>query len=140
MLTTLFQYAISKTIPWQDLHRVFGITELTVQDWMRYLTSATVLSTVETSITLSPAFAERILGVLSKIWMNLRADQSSQVVSMLKPLACIPTKKGMVTPTEAYLPKVTLFEDCTSKAESRTSIFLRAELRFSTYYYYSGKG
>lgn len=106
------QYAISRAIPWQDLHRVFGITELTVQDWVRHITSTEMLGNVATSITLSPTFSERILNVLAKLWMNLRGDQSLQIASILKCLPCIPTKKGMVLPGDAYLPKVTLFEDC----------------------------
>ena len=109
---TLRQYAISRVIPWQDLSRVFAISELSVQDWVRYLASPEVLQQPDTSITLSAAFAERVLGTLAKIWMNLRSEQSAFVISALKPLACIPTKKGMAAPGEAYLPKVTLFEDC----------------------------
>lgn len=85
-----------------------------MQDWVKYLASDQMLKTAETSITLSPAFSERVLSVLAKIWMNLRADQSSQIAAILRPLNCIPSKKGMVPPTEAYLPKVTLFDDCAS--------------------------
>lgn len=83
-----------------------------MQDWVRHLTSTSLLEEPDTSITLSPAFAERVLSVLAKIWMNLRSNESASVVAMLKPLPCIPTKKGMVVPSEAYLPNVTLFEDC----------------------------
>lgn len=60
---------------------------------------------------LSPAFAEKTLGVVAKILPNLKPDQAAQSIGILKEVACIPTKQGMKKPGEAYSPKVTLFED-----------------------------
>ena len=91
-------------------------------EWARYIVSKEMLSGVETSITLSAVFAERFLNVLAKVWPNLRPAEASQIISLLEPIACIPTKKGMHKPAESYLPKVDLFEDCEYSCQRKVRI------------------
>ena len=107
------QYLISKSIQHADLVRVFGWSELPILDWARFLTSAEMLRNPATSISLSPDFAEKVLLTLAKAWGNIPPTQASVIASTFQTVDCIPTKLGMKKPTEAYLQKVTLFEDCT---------------------------
>lgn len=94
-----------------DLQRTFGFTELSFADWTRFIVSKDMLIEPDTSITLSAVFSERYLTILAKVWPNLRPAEASQIVSLLEPVPCISTKKGMHKPAESYLPKVDLFED-----------------------------
>lgn len=107
-----WQYLVSKDIPWADLKRVFGLNELSLSEWVAHLVSIDILREVDTSITLSAVFSEKVLGTLARCWANVRVQETAEIIKMLQGVSCIPTKKGMSLPNEAYLPRVDLFDDC----------------------------
>jgi hypothetical protein len=90
----------------------FGWDELTLLDWVRHITSPTVLkSDIEHDITRSAPWAERVLGVLARTWNTLPEQQRTSIVALLVDKACIPTSSGFRVPGDAYMPSVNLFPD-----------------------------
>ncbi|KAG2182804.1 hypothetical protein INT44_005784, partial [Umbelopsis vinacea] len=82
----------------------FGWSELQVLDWVRHVFSNPELET-------SPKFAEKVLSVVSKSLTTQAKPNQDIIINLLKEKRCIPTKRGMKYPTEAYFPTVKLFED-----------------------------
>ena len=124
LLTFSLKYAVSRNLANADLTRVFGLTELSVPEWIKYLRSPQMLSDVDHSLTLSATFAEKVLLTIAKVWGNTPPSQANDIVTQLTHVACIPTKKGMHLPPEAYLPKVTLFDDCESTSASQPALLI----------------
>lgn len=106
-------YEVSKDIPAADMHRVFGWSELTVATWVSHVASLSRQkdASVETSLQMSPIFAEKVLGILARSWGSLSVQQQSAIIDTLKEMQCIPTRKGIQKPSDAYFPNVSLFED-----------------------------
>ncbi|KZT61430.1 hypothetical protein CALCODRAFT_9895 [Calocera cornea HHB12733] len=102
-------YSISKLLPVDRLTNLFGWTELKLVDWLRFIASPD--RDVETNISLSPAFAERVLTLTARGWQTTSDTVKASVVEILQPTSCIPTTKGMQKPTEAYFPTAHIFED-----------------------------
>lgn len=88
----------------------FGWVELPAEAWIRYLLEFNQ-RTVGKSLTKDPEFATQVLKVVSKQWDQLRAQQRTDVVTLLQPHTVMPTKNGMQTPQQTYHPNVKLFED-----------------------------
>ena len=65
----------------------------------------------ETDIRSSPAFAEKVLGMLARAWGSLGANQQTAISLELAAVSCIPTKAGFRKPNEAYFEKNELFDD-----------------------------
>jgi hypothetical protein len=106
-------FSVSKHLSADSLGSLFGWKELSVVDWVSYLASPagqTVLPP-DHNLTISPVFAERVLGILARAWPSSSKDQLSQLATLLGGSTCIPTNLGMRKPKEAYLPSVNLFPD-----------------------------
>lgn len=73
-------------------------------EWVRHIISNPDLET-------SPKFAERVLSVVSKSINTQPKPIHEMIINLLKEKRCVPTKRGMKCPTEAYFPTVKLFED-----------------------------
>lgn len=78
--------------------------ELTLLDWVRFIATHTDLSQ-------APAFAEKILGVISRALPNISGVDQKSVCDVLSKVACVPTKYGMKLPADAYFNTVKLFDD-----------------------------
>ncbi|PWN24508.1 hypothetical protein BDZ90DRAFT_244782 [Jaminaea rosea] len=106
-------YEVSKSFSGSELTGVYGWTELSLPAWLAHL--ATISSTeackAEENVQLSPTFAERVLGIVSRSWGNLSASQQGEATTILQGLSCVPTRKGMLPPQQAYFSSVSLFED-----------------------------
>ncbi|KAI9250278.1 hypothetical protein BY458DRAFT_559759 [Sporodiniella umbellata] len=99
-------FSISKNFTFQELTSYFGnMTELTVFQWAHYMYED------KPELQKSPEQAERVLGIISKNFSNLSSKSENELVSMLKPKSCIPTRFGMKMPEEAYFLNVNLFDD-----------------------------
>ena len=101
-------FSTAKTLPIDKLQSALGFKELTVPKWLAHLASD---ATSASSIQVSPALAERVLGILGKSWNGLSPAAQSAVFGTLSDKSVIPTRSGMSRPGEAYHPKVSLFPD-----------------------------
>lgn len=108
-------YAISKQLPGDKLYPVFGWSELSLPDFVLFLSnppmSGTPEAVADTNIRVSPVFAERFFGMLARAWPQLSAASTAAICSTLAQVACVPTKTGMKKPSEAYFDSVKLFPD-----------------------------
>ncbi|KAG9003819.1 hypothetical protein FRB94_008497 [Tulasnella sp. JGI-2019a] len=98
----------------EQLRQFFNWTDLNVVQWTEYLVSKEVLASkldVEQNMTKSPAFAERVLGILAKAWGSLPDRRKQQIVELLQDMTVIPTKMGMRKPKEAYFANANVFPD-----------------------------
>lgn len=82
-----------------------------MSEWVTHVISPQIIREVETSITLSAPFAEKVLATIARVWANTKIHETGEIYKSLQTVACIPTKKGMSLPKEAYFPRVDLFED-----------------------------
>lgn len=96
---------ISKNFTNYELESFFGhLVELSLPDWMEYVSK-------DPAFTTSPFFSEKLLGVCSRAWGSTSNVDKARIISILTPLACLPTTHGMQKPDDAYFKSVTLFED-----------------------------
>ncbi|EJU01784.1 hypothetical protein DACRYDRAFT_107520 [Dacryopinax primogenitus] len=102
-------YSISKFLTIDRLTHLFGWTELKLTDWVRFISSPD--REVETNISLSPAFAERVLTIAVRGWQTMPDNIRTSITESLQQTSCIHTTKGMQKPTEAYFPTAHIFED-----------------------------
>ncbi|OCH90810.1 hypothetical protein OBBRIDRAFT_834709 [Obba rivulosa] len=108
----LLPIGISKQFDPQALMAVFSWKELTVADWVKFVTDLSNPSIdAEHNVTLSPVWAERVLQVLARAWQNLSKASQEEIVALLRDKPCIPTSSGMKLPTESYFPSAHLFAD-----------------------------
>ncbi|CAO1635090.1 unnamed protein product [Sympodiomycopsis kandeliae] len=110
---TCLAYEVSKHFSAQELTRTYDWSELSIPSWLNYLasTSQEGQSCAEVNIQSSPAFAEKVFGIVSRSWGNLSSKQQQETASILGSLTCVPTKRGMEKPDQAYFSNVSLFED-----------------------------
>lgn len=107
-------FELTKSLRHDELVRVFGFSELSITDWLRRVLSPDLVgssSPPDTNLLVSPAFAETVLNVVARAWPTISQSQQNEVVSLLGAQACVPTRHGMRTPTEAYHSNVNLFQD-----------------------------
>ncbi|OBZ84104.1 hypothetical protein A0J61_07846 [Choanephora cucurbitarum] len=99
-------FAISKHFSTNDLAMYFGnMNELTVPHWLKFIV------TEKAQLETSKEYAERVLMVVSKQFTHLSTKSQTDIVNLLKPKQCIPTRFGMKLPQESYFPSVNLFDD-----------------------------
>jgi hypothetical protein len=65
----------------------------------------------EFNITESPAWADRVLQVLSRSWVTLSKVNQASIIDLLKKFTCVPTSAGMKLPNEAYFSNADIFHD-----------------------------
>ncbi|EMD37151.1 hypothetical protein CERSUDRAFT_115067 [Gelatoporia subvermispora B] len=108
----LLPIGISKQFDPQALMTVFSWKELTILDWLKYITDSTNSSIdAEHNITLSPVWAERVLQMLARAWQNLPKASQEEIITLLREKPCVPTSNGMKLPAESYFPSAHLFQD-----------------------------
>lgn len=101
-------FSTSKTLPLDKLPPALGFKELSIPQWLSHLASD---ASSPASLVLSPALAERVLGILAKSWNGLSPAAQSAVFGLLSDKTVVPTRAGMSRPGEAYHPNVSLFPD-----------------------------
>ncbi|EPQ50301.1 hypothetical protein GLOTRDRAFT_82416 [Gloeophyllum trabeum ATCC 11539] len=108
----LLPLGVSKGLELDMLVAVFGWRELTVLDWVKHIVSPAVREgNVEHDVTRSAAWAERVLVGVSRQWSSLAHDVQTEIVGLLRELACVPTTGGLRRPELAYFANVNLFKD-----------------------------
>lgn len=85
----------------------FGWTELSIVEWLRFLTAGPQLQ----ELIASEKLAAQVLSLTAKSWDQLDGASKAAVCTLLKPHAVMPTKLGMRRPEESYFHSVRLFED-----------------------------
>ncbi|KAF9562769.1 hypothetical protein CPC08DRAFT_749290 [Agrocybe pediades] len=106
----LLPVSISKLFKPEVLSTCFPWSELTVVQWVAFLCEASNLPAVY-DMTLSPPWAEKVIGVITRAWPSLSAGSKSEIAQLLSEKKCIPTSVGMVLPSQAYFPNVNIFGD-----------------------------
>lgn len=112
---TCLVYAVSRPFSPADLGRVFGWRELSVAAWVQYMIELDRSPAPEVraahGLTQSAVQAETVLSTLAWTWGHLPKAQATEIVQLLRPLACVPTRSGMRRPGDAYFASVSLFQD-----------------------------
>lgn len=103
-----FQY--TKTLRMDRLNAL-GWEELQVDAWVQWLVEDHVNFNEQHDVTRAPAFAARVLPVLSKQWDSVSPPRKETLQGLLRAHTVIPTKFGMRKPGEAYFQSVRLFDD-----------------------------
>jgi len=106
----LLPVSISKLFKPEILSSCFPWTEFTIVQWIRFLCESGDMQ-VEFDINLSPSWAERILGIISRAWPTLSSASKTDIIQLLRLKTCIPTSSGMILPEQAYFPNVNIFGD-----------------------------
>ncbi|EPQ29355.1 uncharacterized protein PFL1_03110 [Pseudozyma flocculosa PF-1] len=106
-------YEVSKALSPADLSRVFGWGELSMPTWLTHVVALSSAAGVdiESNIQLSPAFSEKVLSIVARAWGSLPMQAQVDTSAILQPTTCVPTRKGMQKPAEAYFANVSLFSD-----------------------------
>jgi hypothetical protein len=103
---TTIPFKFTKTLTPKQM-QMFGWTELSIVEWLQFLTAGPQLQELVTSEKL----ATQALGLTAKCWDQLDGASKAAVCNHLKPHAVMPTKLGMRRPEESYFHSVRLFED-----------------------------
>lgn len=104
-------FSVSKQLGNADFKGLFGWSELGVPDWITNLVNPTTRKEAGVDITLDAVFAERVLGVIARVWTSMNAVQQQDVCNKLKDVPCIPTRAGIKVPNEAYFANAHVFPD-----------------------------
>lgn len=108
----LLPMSVSRKFDPTQLQKSLQWRELTVLEWLQHIVDPTVCAkNNEFDIVASPAWADRVLQVLSRCWSTLSKVNQTSVVELLEKLACIPTSAGMKIPSEAYFSNADIFHD-----------------------------
>lgn len=91
--------------------QALGWEPLEIVPWLKFLIETNSSRSAEQNLASSVPFAAHVLQILSKSWDGLSQSSKSTVVSLLQPVAMIPTKAGMKRPGEAFFASVKLFDD-----------------------------
>ncbi|KAI8099843.1 uncharacterized protein BX664DRAFT_273355 [Halteromyces radiatus] len=97
-------FSVSKAFTPTDLTTYFGLTELSLLTWGRFISNNSKLQT-------SPAFSEQVLSIITRGYNQLSSHAQEELCSHLKTKTCIPTKTGMKLPSDTYFTSVNLFDD-----------------------------
>ena len=103
--------SVTKSLPIESVTRCFPWTELSILDWLTYLTTPVVTTDMEHDINRSPPWAERVLMVLIRSWPSLSNGVKDKLVALLKDQTCIPTSAGLKIPEHAYFANANVFND-----------------------------
>jgi len=108
----LLPIAVSKAIKPESLASCLPWTEFGLYDWLSHLCNTKNSSIpAEYNITMSPVWAERVIGIISRTWNQLPTESKTRILALLYDKPCIPTSNGMKLPQEAYFPNVNIFGD-----------------------------
>ncbi|CCM02906.1 uncharacterized protein FIBRA_05020 [Fibroporia radiculosa] len=108
----LLPVSISKQFDHSKLAAAFPWRELTLLDWLRYVTAPTVSALgVDYDFTSSPQWAERVLEVVSRAWQQLPRSTQQEVAALFQGKVCVPTSAGMRMPDESYFASAHIFRD-----------------------------
>ena len=108
----LLPVGISKALKLETVITSFPWTELTVIQWLDYISKpATGKFHVDYDLSKSAAWAERVLLVLARSWPTLSGQSKNEVFLLLKDITCVPTSAGMRTPDQSYFPNANIFHD-----------------------------
>ena len=108
LLPNCLPFTLTKRLSVPELERL-GWRELPVIDWVNFVTTHASTLPIDQNLELSPAFANTVLGIVSKGWDRMSVGDKAEMVEVLKNKTCIPTRHGMKLPREAYFPTVKLF-------------------------------
>ncbi|KAG6335719.1 hypothetical protein ID866_3377 [Astraeus odoratus] len=90
----------------------FRWRELTIIEWLRHVTSpAVMVDNPAYDFTKSVEWAERVLTILSRVWLSLSSETHGAVKAIFTGKKCIPTTCGLQAPEAAYFPTVKIFSD-----------------------------
>ena len=106
----LLPISISKLFKPDVLSSCFPWTEFTIVQWIRFLCESGAIQ-VEFDLNLSPSWAERVFGMISRAWPTLSGTSKADIIQLLRLKTCIPTSSGMMFPEQAYFPNVNIFGD-----------------------------
>jgi Protein of unknown function (DUF3684) len=110
--STVVPTSITSSFDPAVLTSVFHWKQLSITDWLRYVTDPKVAAAnAKFDVTRSAPWAERVLSVLAQAWPSLHETDQGDVVKVLNPKSCIPTLTGLKVPDQAYFPNVNLFRD-----------------------------
>lgn len=106
-------YEVSKAFSAAELSRVYDWHELSTPVWLSHLAtiSTRTAESTDVNIQVSPAFSEKVIGIVARSWGNLSNKQQQDVATILADLTCLPTRKGMQKPADSYFANVSLFDD-----------------------------
>lgn len=107
---TMLPLSISKAFKPEQLILAFAWTELTLVEWLEFITTFEPPSP-DFDISSSAHWCERILGVLVRAWPSLSNSMKDEVVTILKSKTCVPTSNGLKAPEEAYFSNADIFHD-----------------------------
>ena len=106
----LLPISISKLFKPEVLSSCFPWSEFTIVQWIRFLCESATIQ-VEFDLNLSPSWAERVFGMISRAWPTLSSTSKTDVIQLLRLKTCIPTSSGMTLPEQAYFPNANIFGD-----------------------------
>lgn len=106
-------YEVSKAFTVNELSTTYDWVELSIPTWLIHLSqkSSEAACSADTNVQLSPLFAEKVFGVVSRSWGNLSSKQQTETTEILASMTCLPTKQGMRRPDQSYFANVSLFDD-----------------------------
>jgi hypothetical protein len=94
--------------------QALGWEPIEIAQWLRFLVESiggrNGLST-EYDISWSPRFSLQVLAIISKQWESLGQIPRETIIGLLRAITVIPTKYGMMIPSETYFQNVKLFDD-----------------------------
>ncbi|KAF8513724.1 hypothetical protein BU17DRAFT_95084 [Hysterangium stoloniferum] len=105
-------YSISRQLKVETLSSLFGWTDLTIPMWLQHLLSLPIQNgDSKTDLTKDAIWAEKVLGVLARVWPSLSKEDQVDIVGLLRSTTCIPTKFGMKEPSQSYFLNANVFPD-----------------------------
>lgn len=109
---SLLPIAISKFFKSEEISAFFPWVEFNLWHWLDHIcTSDGDTIPPEYNICLSPAWSEKVIGVVSRAWSHLSEESKASIKNLLQDKTCIPTTNGMKKPAESYFPNVNIFPD-----------------------------
>jgi hypothetical protein len=103
---------VSKSLQPNDVITAFPWTELTVVEWLRYLTDpSTPFSDSTHDLKVSAPWAASVLLALARAWPSMSKEVQGEVIEVLRNCPCVPTSQGLRIPEQAYFANVNLFPD-----------------------------
>ena len=104
---SLLPLTISEHFSPEDISAHFALAEFNVQDWLLHICD---IDHETYNIRLS-ATSERVINAVSSGWDRLSEESKSKIKDVLHDKVCIPTRKGMNKPSEAYFPSADVLPD-----------------------------
>ena len=107
----LLPFEVSKAFRPEDLSAAFPWTELTIVQWLAFISDPTAKRSADVDINTSPSWAERVLALVARAWPTLSTRSKEEIYTILHDKTCIPTSRGMQIPSQSYFPNVNMFRD-----------------------------